>query len=88
MFARTKLESFARAFLKARGVLGRRPESSLASDEIPLSFEKGRRGEFLAQSDKKRGTHTSGRVPLWCMMPAMFAQAKASPVEKLAPLGD
>ena len=38
---------------KARRVLGRRPESPLASGEIPLSSVKGRRGELSCQSNSR-----------------------------------
>ena len=46
-------KSFGRAFSKARRVLGRRPESPLASGEIPLSSVKGRRGELSCQSNSR-----------------------------------
>ena len=46
-------KSFGRAFSKARRVLGRRPESPLASGEIPLSSVKGRRGEVSCQSNSR-----------------------------------
>ena len=46
-------KSFGRAFSKARRVLGQRPESPLASGEIPLSSVKGRRGELSCQSNSR-----------------------------------
>lgn len=46
-------KSFGQTFSKVCGVLGQRPESPLASGEIPLSSVKGRRGELSCQSNSR-----------------------------------
>ena len=62
---RATQKSFGQAFSKACRFSGRRPESSVATDEIPYRSKNAGEGEFLCKA-KKEGEPSSGVLPyLW-----------------------